>query len=47
MEELNAGGGADEGRRGGAALVEDERRFVDMSRSRCFMTREHEIFDYR
>jgi hypothetical protein len=33
-------------RQGGAALVEDERRFVDMSRSRCFFTREHEIFDF-
>jgi hypothetical protein len=26
--------------------VEDERRFVEMGRSRCFFTREHEIFDY-
>jgi len=26
------------------ALVEDERRFVKMGASRCFMTREHEIF---
>jgi heme-degrading monooxygenase HmoA len=33
--------------RGAAALVEDERRFVEMGRSRCFFTREHEIFDYR
>ena len=44
--ELAAGGATDEGRRGGAALVEDERRFVQMDRSRCFMTREHEIFDF-
>ena len=27
-------------------LVEDERRFVEMSRSRCFLTKEHVIFDY-
>jgi heme-degrading monooxygenase HmoA len=30
--------------RGAATLVEDERRFVEMGRSRCFFTREHEIF---
>ena len=34
-------------RRAGPILVEDERRFVEMGRSRCFMTREHEIFDLR
>jgi len=28
------------------ALVEDERRFVQMDRSRLFMTREHVIFDH-
>jgi hypothetical protein len=33
-------------REGGAAMVEDERRFVEMGQSRCFFTREHEIFDY-
>jgi len=37
-------GGAD-AERSGPALVEDERRFVEMGRSRCFFTREHEIFD--
>jgi len=30
----------------GMALVEDERRFVEMGASRCFLTREHTIFDY-
>ncbi|KAJ9603009.1 hypothetical protein H2200_012304 [Cladophialophora chaetospira] len=30
----------------GEALVEDERRFVEMGKSRCFMTKEHVIFDY-
>ena len=29
-----------------AALVEDERRFVQMDKSRLFMTREHVIFDH-
>ena len=46
MADVDAGGATEEGRRGGAALVEDERRFVEMGRSRCFFTREHEIFDY-
>jgi hypothetical protein len=45
-DDLGAGGATEEGRRGGPALVEDERRFVEMGRSRCFFTREHEIFDY-
>ena len=30
----------------GVIATVDERRFVDMSRSRCFFTQEHEIFDY-
>ncbi len=46
MEDLAAGGATSEGRAGGAALVEDERRFVQMERSRCFLTREHELFDF-
>lgn len=44
--ELAAGGATEDGRRGGAALVEDERRFVKMEASRCFLTREHLIFDH-
>ncbi len=36
----------DTARRAGPVLAEDERRFVEMGRSRCFITREHEIFDY-
>jgi len=46
LPSLDPGGDPEEGRRGGAAMVEDERRFVQMDRSRCFFTREHEIFDY-
>ena len=34
------------GRAASAAMVEDERRFVQMDRSRCFLTREHLIFDH-
>ena len=46
-DELGSPLDPDLARTGGAALVEDERRFVDMGRSRCFFTREHEIFDFR
>lgn len=35
-----------EGRRVGEMLIEDERRFVDLSRSRCFLSKEHLIFDH-
>ncbi|WP_337189368.1 EthD domain-containing protein [Phenylobacterium sp.] len=45
LADLEAGGATEAGRRGGAALVEDERRFVQMDASRCFLTREHVIFD--
>ena len=41
-----AGGATEASRAAGAALVEDERRFVQMDRSRLFMTREHVIFDH-
>jgi uncharacterized protein (TIGR02118 family) len=44
--ELAAGGQRPGAAAAGAALVEDERRFVQMEKSRCFWTREHEIFDY-
>lgn len=37
---------SEDARRAGAALVEDERRFVEMGASRCFLTREHLIFDH-
>ena len=33
-----------EGIEAGRALLEDERRFIDFSRSRGFLTEEHEIF---
>ncbi|ETN39452.1 uncharacterized protein HMPREF1541_05675 [Cyphellophora europaea CBS 101466] len=38
--------GGDEARKASEALINDERRFVDMSKSCCFMTKEHVIFDY-
>jgi uncharacterized protein (TIGR02118 family) len=40
------GAGADAAREAALALVEDERRFVQMDKSRLFMTREHVIFDH-
>jgi uncharacterized protein (TIGR02118 family) len=43
LEDLAGGEGAAEA---AAALVEDERRFVQMDRSRLFLTREHVIFDH-
>ncbi|MBM9467491.1 hypothetical protein [Nakamurella leprariae] len=36
----------DESRHAGEAMAEDERRFVQMDQSRCFMTKEHVIFDH-
>jgi hypothetical protein len=46
VDSREATGTADEARAAGAALVEDERRFVQMDKSRLFMTREHVIFDH-
>lgn len=40
------GGNSEERRRAGTAMAEDERRFVEMGRSRCFMTKEFVIFDH-
>jgi uncharacterized protein (TIGR02118 family) len=34
-----------EGARAGAALAEDEAKFIDFSRSTIFITEEHDIFD--
>jgi hypothetical protein len=46
FQQLPSGGGGGETPADGGPLAVDERRFVDMSRSRCFFTREHEIFDF-
>jgi hypothetical protein len=45
LEILEKGGGRAE-RDASMALVVDERRFVEMGQSRCFLTREHLIFDH-
>jgi uncharacterized protein (TIGR02118 family) len=43
---LERGGGTQAERDASMALVVDERRFVEMGESRCFLTREHLIFDH-
>ncbi len=45
LEEMQAGSSTPEGRAAALALLEDEKRFIDFSRSCVFMTEEHEIFD--
>ncbi len=47
LSELEASGETEDQRAAAMALVEDERRFVGMGRSRCFLTREIPIFDRR
>ncbi len=46
MEDLTAGSATPRGAEAYRKLIEDERRFVELSRSRCFLTKEHVIFDY-
>jgi hypothetical protein len=43
---LEQGGGTQAERDASMALVVDEGRFVEMGESRCFLTREHLIFDH-
>ena len=45
LETLAAPGQTEEGRAAGAMLLEDERKFIDLSRSPLFFTEEHEIVD--
>ena len=44
QEEFERGSGSPEGVAAAARLVEDESTFIDFSRSRVFMSEEHEIF---
>ena len=46
LAEFEKGGATEAERSASMALVEDERRFVEMGASRCFLTREHLIFDH-
>lgn len=43
-DELRRGVETEEGRAASAALLADERRFVQLDQSHCFVTREHVIF---
>ena len=43
IEELLEAGNTQEGRSAGKALLEDERRFIDLPNSSMFYVREHEI----
>lgn len=43
-QELEAGFASEAGRIAAKALKEDESRFIDFSKSRLFVTQEHEIF---
>ncbi len=44
-EDLAAAAASPEGRRAGAELLEDERRFIDMERSALWMAQEHPIVE--
>lgn len=46
LADLEASGQTAEQQAAAMELVEDERRFVDMGRSHCFLTREHLVFDH-
>jgi uncharacterized protein (TIGR02118 family) len=45
LETLAAPGQTEAGRAAGAALLEDEKRFIDLSRSPLFFTEVHEVVD--
>jgi len=45
MKQLEAGFGSSEGQAASNDLIEDEARFIDLSKSRIFLTEEHTIFD--
>ena len=42
--DMDQGLNTPEGREAGSRLLEDEQNFIDFSRSRLFLTEEHEIF---
>lgn len=45
IEEIEALGSTSEGREAIRRLIEDERRFIDLTRSSLFLTEEHMVFD--
>lgn len=46
LDQLAPGAGTPESAKAALAMAEDERRFVEMGASRCFLTKEHLIFDH-
>ena len=46
LEGLERDAATQDGRHAGLVMLEDEKRFVNMGESRCFLTKEHVIFDY-
>src|SRR4051794_7898128 len=45
LDAIVAAGGTEEGRAAGAALLADERQFVDLERSPFFLTEEHVVVE--
>jgi uncharacterized protein (TIGR02118 family) len=45
LDALVAAGSSDEGRAAAGALLEDERRFIDLARSPLFLAEEHVVID--
>ena len=45
LEDLAAGATSEAGRRAGAELLDDERRFIDLARSPIFLAEEHLVVD--
>ena len=43
LEDLTSAFASEEGRRAGEALLEDERRFIDLARSPLWISEEHEV----
>lgn len=46
IDDLQRAFETEEGRNAGQIMLEDEKRFVSLPQSRCFLTKEHLIFDY-
>jgi uncharacterized protein (TIGR02118 family) len=46
MADLEAAMATPEGQKAMQTLIDDESTFIDFSKSHCFMTEEHTIFDY-
>ena len=45
LADLEAGFASEDGQKAAKALIKDEATFIDLTKSRCFLTEEHTIFD--